>query len=125
MADLEVKLPGCLPPQNHGERKTVKICSFEISFDQSSVRKVRTAEVRTNEFRLAEVRPVEVRLAEVRLAEIEVCLRVLPPPLIPDFDSLFKHREMFGIRRGASKSVGAAVFNDTLALDCPAIIRRT
>ena len=33
----------------------------------------------------------------------EICLRVLSPPLIPDFDSLFKLREVFGVRRGASK----------------------
>ena len=63
--------------------------------------------------------------ADVHPAEmIGICLRVFQPPLIPESDSLFKHREMFGIRRGASKSVGPAVCNDTLALDCPAIIRR-
>jgi hypothetical protein len=78
------------------------------------------------EVRIIDPRRSEVCLAEVSPAEIEFCLRVLQPPLIPDFDSLFKLREMFGIRRGASKSAGAAVFfNDTLALDCPAIIRRT
>jgi hypothetical protein len=46
---------------------------------------------------------------------------VLQPPLIPDFDSLFKLREMFGVRHGASKEERSAVVNDTLALDCPVL----
>jgi hypothetical protein len=113
------------------EVRLTQIGLAEVRLVQIRLAQIRLAEVRPPEFRLgevrsAEVRPVEIRLAEVRLkqvrlAEIERCLRVLLPPLIPDFDSLFKHREMFGIRRGASKWVGFATANDTLAPNSAAI----
>jgi hypothetical protein len=96
-------------------------CPAEVGLEQTRPAEVRLPEDRPAEASPDEVRPSEFRLTEVRPAEIGNCLRVLQPPLIPDSDSLFKDREMFGIRRGASESVGFATANDTLAPNCAAI----
>ena len=52
------------------------------------------------------------KITEVRHLEIRTCLRVLQPPLIPDFDSLFKLREMFLVRHGDFRQENYAIFNE-------------
>jgi hypothetical protein len=115
------------------EVRPAEVRPAEIRLAEVRFGEVRPVEVRPDEVRLVEVRPeevcpaevrlAEVRPAEVRPAEIDMCPWMLPPPFIPDSESLFKLREMFGIRRGASNSAGSASLNDTLPPSSAAVYR--
>jgi len=56
-------------------------------------------------------RPASLRFAPLR-AEVYLRVHMHTPPPIPDFDSPFKHHEMFGIRHDAFRYKGPKIFKD-------------